>query len=118
MSGADIELLSDDWVQALVAATADEAATSAPSATVALTIGKTRRAVVVLEAGRVVGPGADDDVEVTLPLTEVQLRDLLAGRQSLAKSYIRGDVKPEGSTGALGSLVELFESADLSALAQ
>lgn len=116
MSDSTPELLSDEWVDSLVAASADLPVTTARPATVALTIGKSRRAVLALESGRIVGPGSDDDVAVTVPVTEDQLNDLLSGRESLAKAYIRGDVKPDGSTGAFLSLVELFESTDLSSL--
>ncbi len=108
------ELLSEEWIDTLVAATSDAPETTAGPATVALTIGKTRRAVVALESGRVTGGGVDDDVSVSVPFTGSQLNDLLAGRESLATSYIKGDVKPEGSIGAFLSLVELFESVDLS----
>ncbi len=112
------EALSEEWVEALVAASADAPETTARPATVALAIGKTKRAVLALEAGRVTGPGADDEVEVTVPVTGAQLNDLLAGRESMATSYIRGDVKPEGAIGAFLSLVELFESTDLSSVAE
>ncbi len=113
----EFDLLSDEWVDALVAATSSAPESTARPATVALTIGKTRRAVLALEAGRVTGVGSDDDVTVTVPFTAAQLNDLLAGRESLATSYVKGDVKPDGAIGGFLSLVELFESTDLSSAA-
>lgn len=72
--------------------------------------------------GRVVGsPGAGaDDAEpgepgepaepaVVVPVTAAQLQAMAEGSASMAQAFMRGDLKPEGSTRALLALIELFE---------
>lgn len=107
--------LSEDWVASVIDATqrAPTSSLSDRSAVVALTVGKSNRAVLQFEHGRVVGLGDDDDVEVTIPFTAEQLDAMASGRESMAQAYIRGDLKPEGSTGAFLAVVELFESGIL-----
>ncbi len=106
------EPLSGDWVASVVEASQRAGASSLSnrSTVVALTVGKSTRTVLRFEHGRVVGRGDDDTVEVTIPFTSEQLRAMIAGRESMAQAYIRGDLKPEGSTGAFLAVVELFES--------
>ncbi len=107
------EALTDEWVQELIAATAELASTEAPSTPVALTIGKKRGAVLVLEGGRVVGGSAGlegEAVELTVPTTAEQLEQFLDGTDSMARAYMRGDIKPVGPTGQLLYLVEIFEA--------
>jgi hypothetical protein len=89
---------------------AEASSLSDRSTVVALTVGKSKRAVLRFEDGRIVGSADDDDVEVTIPFTAQQLEAMMAGRESMAQAYIRGDLKPEGSTGAFLAAVELFES--------
>lgn len=62
--------------------------------------------------GRVVGPAPVDGAPVRVPVTADQLSAIIDGSQSLAQSFMRGDVKPEGATGPLLALIELFEDAD------
>jgi len=112
-----MELLSDEWVKALVKVSEAAADASDRSATIELAIGKTRQAVLSMVDGRVVGKGRADDVEVSIPFTEEQLHSILTGDESLAQAYIRGDVKPVGSTGAFIAFVELAESGALTQLA-
>ena len=68
--------------------------------------------------GRVTGPfdGDDDDIDVSIPFTGDQLQAYLVGDDSIARAYIRGDVKPVGSTGPWLSFVELVESGALASL--
>ena len=49
--------------------------------------------------------------QVTVPLTVGQCRDIVVGTESLAQGFMRGDIKPEGATGPLLALIELFEDA-------
>lgn len=104
------EPLSPDWVTSLVEASVEREGSG--SAVVELAIGKTKQARFAIADGRVTGP-VDDDVEagVRVPLTGAQLTALIDGSESLAQAFMRGDVKPEGSTGHLLPLVELFEDA-------
>lgn len=100
--------LDDGWVAEMVAASSDLAGDR--SAVVAVTIGKKQQAVLQIEAGRVVGAGDEDAVAVTVPVTSDQLVSFVDGSESVAKAYMRGDLKPVGSTGALLAFVELFEN--------
>lgn len=115
MSASIDDPLSEAWVAALVEASGDR---SGPSGLVAITIGKTKRAVLDIVDGCVVADrscGTDgdaleaDEADVTVPVTKAQLGALIQGEESLAQAFMRGDVKPVGSTGPLLALVDLFE---------
>ncbi len=115
-----MEPLSEEWIDALVAASAAAAADQVGdrSGVIELTIGRKRRAVLRMVDGRVVGPfdGDDDEIDVSVPFTDDQLRAYLTDDDSIARAYIRGDVKPVGSTGPWLSFVELVESGALHSL--
>ena len=115
MAGA--EPLSDAWILDLVAASAEAADDQVGdrSGVIAFAIGKSRRAVVSMVDGRIVGPieAAEAEIDVSIPVTEEQLVDYLSGSESMAQAYIRGDIKPVGSTGPLLALIELVESGAL-----
>ena len=116
------DALSPAWIEAMVEASRDRQSV-APGGVVAITIGKTKRAVFEIDQGRVRAvPGGDeaasegDDahgeepaVEVTIPVTGKQLTALVEGSESLAQAFMRGDIKPEGATGPLLAAIELFE---------
>ena len=102
--------LDDAWVEELVAASADVSGDR--SAVVAVTIGKKQQAVLTIEAGRVTGGGDAEAAAVSVPVTSDQLRSFMDGSESVAQAYMRGDLKPVGSTGALLAFVELFENPD------
>ncbi len=104
------EALTAEWIDVLAQASVAAPSAGGRSGVVAVTIGKKRRAVLTIEAGRVVGGGDDDAVEVTVPTTVDQLASIVDGSESLARAYMRGDIKPVGSVGALLALIELFES--------
>lgn len=116
-----MEALTEEWVEALVSASAAAADDQVGdrSGVIELTIGKNRRAVVAMVEGRVVGPAVaeGDDIDVSIPFSDDQLRGYLSGDESIAKAYIRGDVKPVGSSGPWLSFVELVESGALQSLA-
>lgn len=116
-----MEALTEEWVEALIEAStaADDDQIGDRSGVIELTIGKKRRAVVAMVEGRVVGPSdaEGDDIDVSIPFSDDQLRAYLSGDESIARAYIRGDVKPVGSTGPWLSFVELVESGALKPLA-
>ncbi|MFV0260484.1 MAG: hypothetical protein ACK5PP_18785 [Acidimicrobiales bacterium] len=99
---------TDDLLDRLVAAT-DGRSGMDGSATVALTPGSGTDLVIIIDGGRVVGSGEADEVEVTVPLSEGQLDQLLGGDEPLTPEFIRGDLKPVGATGALVRLLELLD---------
>lgn len=102
------EVLSQAWVAAVAEASADRSGVGT-AGVVAITIGKTRQAVLHIEDGRVQAPGEGVEAGVTIPLTARQLEAIVAGTESLAQSFMRGDVKPVGATGPLLAAIELFE---------
>lgn len=104
------ELLSAAWVEALATASADRSGPGT-SGVVAVAIGKTKRAVFEITDGRVLRSRTDQEPGVTIPVTAKQLAAVLDGSESLAQAFMRGDVKPEGATGPLMAVVELFEDA-------
>jgi hypothetical protein len=109
VSGPEVaEPLSVAWIEALVDASA-ERPRSSTSGVVAIAVGKTRQAAFEIRQGRVVAPASPADAGVSIPLSAEQLGSILDGSESLAQAFMRGDVKPEGSTGALLAAVELFE---------
>lgn len=61
--------------------------------------------------GRITGlsvaeaPGPDDEVEVTVPLSRVHAEGVLTGEIDPAQAYMRGDLKPEGSSRAWFALL-------------
>ena len=59
--------------------------------------------------GRVVGPGPVGEARVAVPLTGQQLRAIVDGSLSMAQAFMKGDIKPDGATGPLLALIELFE---------
>jgi hypothetical protein len=108
--------LDDQFLAGLIKASAAIDAPSGRSATVAITIGKKQRAAFEIVDGQVTGPAAEPDsgdgeveMGVTVPTTAKQLAALVDGSESMAQSYMRGDLKPVGATGAFLALVELFE---------
>ena len=104
------DITSDAWLEALVQASADRTGLGT-AGIVAIAVGKTKQATFAIVDGRVgpAEPGAEPGV--TIPLTAKQLASILDGTESLAQSFMRGDVKPEGATGPLLAAVELFEDA-------
>ena len=103
------EPLGEEWVAAVVEASADRSVAGA-SGVVELTIGKTKRAVLEIVDGRVSGP-IEVEPPVTIPVTSKQLGAIVDGSDSLAQAFMRGDVKPVGATGPLLAAVDLFEDA-------
>lgn len=104
--------LGPELVAAMVEASSDREAAVGQSGVVAVTIGKKQQVVFDIVDGRVVGPGDEDAVAVTVPTTSKQLVAFADGSESMARSYMMGDVKPVGSTGALLPFIELFEDGD------
>lgn len=99
-------------VEALTASSLKIGQPSDRSALVEVATGKKTSVVVAIESGRVVGL-SEDEAEVSVSTTLEQLRAYGDRSRSIAEDYMRGDIKPVGSTGAFLALVELFENDDL-----
>ena len=112
MAEAAPGVLDDAWIKSLVTASAGLDAVGDSSAVVAFTIGKKQKAVLEIVDGRVTGAGEEEAVAVTVPTTTDQLAAFSTGTESFARSYMMGDVKPVGSTGALLAIIALFEDPD------
>ncbi|MEL6985895.1 MAG: hypothetical protein AAFO29_25925 [Actinomycetota bacterium] len=110
MAAADLD---QAWVDALAKASQSIEPAVAASAIVELTIGKTKRAALQITDGRITG-SADEaagevEPEVSIPVTGAQLASFCDGTESMSKAFMRGDLKPVGSTGALLPLFALFD---------
>ena len=108
MSSGTIDALSAAWVDELVEASDDPSIRASRSGVITLKIGKTKAATLSIVDGRVVG-AVDEEATVAVPVTAKQLAALMDGSESMAQAFIRGDIKPEGATGPLVALIELFE---------
>ena len=114
MAPSATDPLSEAWIEALVEASRDRTGVG-PAGVVALAIGKSKRAVFEIVDGKVATVSSAGDgepaAEVTIPVTAKQLAAIVDGSESLAQAFMRGDVKPEGATGPLLAVIELFEDA-------
>lgn len=97
------------WVEGLLAGSERVPPRAGLDARVALIVDGART-VLDIRDGRfapVADGGAEPAVEV--PLSAEQVDAIAAGELSLAVAYMRGDIKPVGSTGALAVLIEVVE---------
>ena len=102
--------MADDaaWVERLAQASSGSAARPGLDARVAVALAGGPPAVLDIRDGRVAGI-ADGAAEVEVPLTAEQVQAFGGGEVSLAVAYMRGDVKPVGSTGALAVFIEVVD---------
>ena len=106
----DTELSS--WLDQLVETLgADPVSTSFgdEEAVVAVAIGKKAQNFKI--AAGTINPVGDSEAAVRIPLTKKQLEAVLDGSLSLSEAYMRGDIKPEGSTRALLMAIEIFDGS-------
>jgi hypothetical protein len=96
-----------ELVEQLRAATAERACASGLVGIVAFGVGS-EPPVMAFEQGRVVGPSALRP-QATIKLTRKQFEAWSAGELSLSRAYMKGDLKPEGSTGALLAALEVLD---------
>lgn len=101
---------AEQLVGAAVAASAARSV-AGMSGVVGLTVGGQAVALEIVD-GRVVGPASPLEAPVNVPLTGPQLSAFLDGSVSMAQAFMKGDLKPEGATGPLLALIELFEDSD------
>ena len=101
---------AEQLVDAAVTASAGRSV-AGMSGVVGLKLGSQAVALEIVD-GRVVGPASPLEAPVTVPLTGPQLSALIDGSVSMAQAFMKGDLKPEGATGPLLALIELFEDGD------
>lgn len=106
--------LSAEWVASLVEASSERAPVSGLDGVVELTIGKTTSTTVAIIDGRVVGE-SDKTAEVQVPFTKKQLEAWAEGEFAPSVAFMKGDLKPVGSTGPLLALLAVLDDAEVRA---
>jgi|GEM_PF-5759252 len=84
-----------------------KATDSGLSGTVALQVNKIKLSIKISD-GQVEELNESEQPDLQLKLSEQDLSDIITGTKSFEEDFIRGDVKPEGSTGSILALCELF----------
>ena len=74
-----------------------------------LLLGKTELITVQIEDGRIVGP-AVGTAECEIPFSPSQAEALAEGSLNLAVEYMRGDLKPTGSTAAIMAAIDALDA--------
>ena len=100
------------WLTELTTALANKPALTSfvdEEAVVAIAVGKSVENLKILNG--TIKPAGETEPTVSIPLTKKQLDEILNGSLSLSEAYMRGDVKPEGSTRALLLAIEIFDRA-------
>lgn len=100
--------LSDVWVEAVVAASAQREAIRGLDGIVTLAIGKTTKVTLDIASGRVTGR-VDAAGEVEVPFTKAQLAAWADGEFDLSVAYMKGDLKPTGATGPFLALLAVMD---------
>jgi hypothetical protein len=114
------EVLSPEWCQAVTAALADLPPGPGGSgvAEVVATGGELGRVTTnwVVEDGRLIAVRVDDgltEADVSIPQVRGDLEAVVAGERDAAVAFMRGDLKPEGSSRALFALLSALARSDV-----
>ena len=103
-----VAALSDEWVAALVSATAARTPVDGLDGVVTLAIGKTTRVTIEIVGGQVTGQ-TDGDGDVEVPFTKAQLSAWSEGDLVPSVAYMKGDLKPVGATGPFLALLAVMD---------
>lgn len=106
--------LSDEWVAALVTATAARTPVDGLDGVVTLAIGKTTRVTIEIVAGQVTGQ-TDREGDVEVPFTKPQLGAWSEGDLVPSVAYMKGDLKPVGATGPFLALLAVMDDPTVAA---
>jgi hypothetical protein len=116
------EVLSPEWCQAVTTALADLPPGPGGSgvAAVVATGGEFGRVTTnwLVEDGRLIAICVDDgstEAEVSIPQVRGDLEAVIAGERDAAVAFMRGDLKPEGSSRALFALLSALARGDVAA---
>ena len=101
--------VAPDWVEGLLAGSERVPLRPGLDARVALTVDGARTVLDIRDGRFTPVAGTEGEPAVEVPLTGEQVEAIAAGALSLAVAYMRGDIKPVGSTGALAVLIEVVE---------
>ncbi len=100
---------SAEWVGELVEATAGRSGVPGVAGKVGIGHGKVPKVVLEMAEGKVLG-ATEEEHEVLIPISKAQLEQWSAGELNLTVAYMKGDIKPTGSTGALLAALEVLDS--------
>ncbi|NNE97244.1 MAG: hypothetical protein HKN24_14585 [Acidimicrobiales bacterium] len=96
------------WLDAAIEASKDREPTGLHGSA-RLMLGKAELLTVQIEDGRVVGPAAVV-AECEVPFSPSQVEALAEGSLNLAVEYMRGDLKPTGSTAAIVAVIDALDA--------
>ncbi len=99
--------LSDEWLAALITATADRASAGGLRGRVTVSVPR-KKLTLVFDDGKVTG-AEEGDVETVLPFTGQQYQDWVDGTLNLSAAYTKGDLRAVGPTGPLLAALEVFD---------
>ncbi len=100
--------LDQAWLDAAVEATAARPATGLDG-TASIVVGKERALTIEVSDGRIVGE-ATGAAQCEVPFTPRQVEAYLSGNLRPAVEYMRGDMKPTGSTRAILAVLDALEA--------
>jgi len=96
------------WLTAAVETSADRPPTGLHG-TGQLLIGKEKHVAVCIEDGRVVGE-SQGTPDCEMPFSKPQAEAFFDGRLKLSVEYMRGDLKPTGSTAAIVAVIDALDA--------
>ncbi len=105
-------VFTDEWVQALVEASAGRVAIPGLGGVIDLGIGKTVQMTLSIVDGRATGT-SEEDAGAHIPFTGAQLEAWQNGELDLTQAYTKGDLKATGRTGHLLAALELLDDRSI-----
>ena len=96
------------WLDQAVAASADRAPTGLHGSA-DLLIGKTVQLSIQVDDGCITGLSTGT-ADCQFPFTKTQVEAFVAGEMKLSVNYMRGDLKPPGSTAAILAVIDAMDS--------
>jgi hypothetical protein len=101
-------MFDPSWLVTAIEASADRPGTGLHGSA-QLLVGKREHSTVRVEDGRVVGESAGTP-ECELSFSRTQAESFLAGDLKLSVEYMRGDLKPTGSTAAIVAVIDALDA--------
>lgn len=100
-------IFDQSWLTRAVEISADRPPTGLHG-TGQLLIGKEKQVAVCIQDGRLVGE-SQGIPDCEMPFSKPQAEAFLDGRLKLSVEYMRGDLKPTGSTAAIVALIDALD---------
>ncbi|MBT8241123.1 MAG: hypothetical protein KJN63_07835 [Acidimicrobiia bacterium] len=101
-------MFDKSWLDSAIETSADRPSTGLHGSAVLL-VGKQEHITVRVEDGRVVGESIGTP-ECEMSFSRTQAETFLAGQLNLAVEYMRGDLKPTGSTAAIVAVIDALDA--------